>query len=182
MVVWRTLVYSSVSGQGYARCVARDDTTESHERWLRETFALARAARLAGNHPFGALLVLDGRVVLRAQNTVASDRNPTAHAETNLMAAALRSLAAEDLVRAVLYTSCEPCAMCAGTMYWGGIRTVVFGLSAFQLARLAGSDLLVPCRELFARGAHAVDVTGPLLADEAAAVHEHYWPPPARHT
>ncbi len=157
-------------------------TTALHERWLRETFELAAAARLAGNHPFGALLVLDGRVVLRAENTVNSDRDPTAHAETNLMAAALRALSPEEIGRAILYASCEPCAMCVGTLYWGGIRTVVFGLSAFQLAALAGSDFLVPCRELLARAAHAVDVTGPLLADEAAAVHERYWPRPTRHT
>lgn len=160
--------------------MALDHTAESHERWLRETFALARAARLAGNHPFGALLVLDSRVVLTAQNTVTSDRDPTAHAETNLMAAALRTLSPEEIGRAILYTSCEPCAMCVGTIYWGGIRTVVFGLSAFQLAALAGSDFLVPCRELFARATRAVDVTGPLLAEEAAAVHEQYWSGPAR--
>src|SRR5262245_8442615 len=98
--------------------------------FVKETVELARQARMAGNHPFGSLLVLDGKVRRRAGNTVATDRDPTAHAETNLIAAAVRELTADELRRSVLYTSCEPCAMCTGTIYWAGIRTVVFALSS----------------------------------------------------
>ena len=54
------------------------------EHFARRAIELARQARLAGNHPFGALLVLDGEPLLTAQNTVGSDADPTAHAETNL--------------------------------------------------------------------------------------------------
>ena len=68
---------------------------DSDERFARESIELARQARAAGNHPFGALLVLDGKVVLTAGNTVATDRDPTAHAETNLIAAALRQAGAK---------------------------------------------------------------------------------------
>ena len=56
-----------------------------HERFARQAIELARQARDAGNHPFGALLVHDGNVVASAQNTVHTDRDPTAHAETNLV-------------------------------------------------------------------------------------------------
>jgi tRNA(Arg) A34 adenosine deaminase TadA len=86
------------------------------EGFVRQAIELARQARLAGNHPFGSLLVLDGNVVLTAQNTVSTDRDPTAHAETNLVADAIRHLDQAQIRRAVLYTSCEPCAMCAGKM------------------------------------------------------------------
>ena len=148
----------------------------SDERFVREAIELARQARLGGNHPFGSLLVLDGAVILTATNTVNTDRDPTAHAETNLMAAAIRRLDPAELGRATLYTSCEPCAMCAGTMYWAGIRSVVYALSSEELAAFAGHDFLVPCRDLFARAANPVRVTGPVLVDEARDVHRGYWP------
>jgi tRNA(Arg) A34 adenosine deaminase TadA len=150
-----------------------------HEHFVRQAIELARQARRAGNHPFGALLVVDGEVALTAQNTVATDRDPTAHAETNLVSNAIRHLSPVQMRRAVLYTSCEPCAMCAGKMYWAGIRSLAYALPAEELAALAGRDFLVPCAELFARAADPVDVTGPLLLAEAREVHLGFWPPPA---
>lgn len=149
--------------------------TREDETFARQAIALSHEARQAGNHPFGSLLVLDDQVVLSATNTVTADRDPTAHAETNLVAEAIRRFSPEDLRRSVLYTSCEPCAMCTGTIFWAGIRSVVFALSSVELARLAGGDFLVPCRELFARAADSVDVVGPLLLDEAREAHLGYW-------
>ena len=147
----------------------------ANETLVRQTIELARQARAAGNHPFGALLTIDGAVVLTARNTVHTENDPTAHAETNLVADAIRMLTPEQIARGVLYTSCEPCAMCVGTMYWAGLRTIVYALSAEELATLAGGSFLVPCRDLFARAKDAVTVVGPMLVDEARAVHEGYW-------
>jgi tRNA(Arg) A34 adenosine deaminase TadA len=145
------------------------------ESLLRRAIALAGEARAAGNHPFGALLTIDGVVVLTARNTVHSNNDPTAHAETNLVADAIRTLTPEQIACGVLYSSCEPCAMCVGKMYWAGLRTIVYALPAEELATLAGGNFLVPCRDLFARAKDAVTVVGPLLVDEARAVHEGYW-------
>lgn len=145
------------------------------EQFLRKAIEMAKQARERGNHPFGALMVVDGREVLTAENTVNTERNPTAHAETNLVQKAIRELPPGKLARATLYTSCEPCAMCAGAIYWAGIRKVVFALSCVELARLAGGDFPFPCRELFSRARQAVEVTGPLLFEEAIKVHEGYW-------
>ena len=153
------------------------ESSDIHERFAKQAIELARQARLAGNHPFGALLVLDGDVVLSAQNTVWTDDDPTAHAETNLVAEAIRQLSPDQIRRSVLYTSCEPCAMCVGKMYWAGIRSVVYALSAEELAALAGHDFLMPCRELFARTVDPVRVTGPLLLNEAREVHAGFWTP-----
>ena len=150
-------------------------TTNPHEVFLLQTIELAREAREAGNHPFGALLVLDGKVVVTARNTVGTDRDPTAHAETNLVAAAIRQLSHDQIRRSVLYTSCEPCAMCVGKMYWAGIRSIVYALPAEELARLAGGDFLMPCRELLARAVEPVSIAGPLLVDEARDVHVGFW-------
>ena len=149
--------------------------TAADEALVRQVIALAREAREAGNHPFGSLLALDGIAVLTARNTVHTDRDPTAHAETNLLAEAIRQLTPEQIARSVLYASCEPCAMCVGKMYWAGIRTLVYALPASELAKLAGGSFLVPCRDLLTRARDRVAVVGPLLVDEARVVHEGYW-------
>jgi tRNA(Arg) A34 adenosine deaminase TadA len=148
-----------------------------HERFAREAIDLARQARLAGDHPFGALLVLDGHIVLTARNTVLTDRDPTAHAETNLVADAIRRLPLDRIRQSVLYASCEPCAMCVGKMYWAGIRSLVYALPSEELAALAGRNFLIPCRDLLARGGEAVLIAGPMLVAEAREVHVGYWPP-----
>jgi len=147
------------------------------ERFLKQAIELAREARAEGNHPFGSLLTIDDTVVLTAKNTLFTDRDPTAHAETNLVAEAIRRLSPDEIRRSVLYTSCEPCAMCAGKLYWAGIRSVVFALSSEQLGTIAGRNFLIPCTELFVRAAEKVTVTGPMLLSEAREVHIGYWPP-----
>lgn len=152
---------------------------DTHERLARRSIELARQARAAGNHPFGALLAIDGEIVLTAENTVQTDRDPTAHAESNLVALAIRQLSADQIRRSVLYTSCEPCAMCVGKMYWAGIRSLAYALPAEELAMLAGADFLVPCVELFGRAAERVTIVGPLLLNEAREVHLGFWSPPA---
>lgn len=152
-----------------------------HETFLRRALELARLARERGNHPFGALLVDEqGAVLLEAQNTVVTESDCTGHAETNLMREASRRLPAKTLARCTLYTSTEPCAMCAGAIYWGGVTRVVFGLSEHSLLGLTGDDpenptLQLPCREVFARGQQDVQVIGPLLEEEARAVHQGFW-------
>jgi tRNA(Arg) A34 adenosine deaminase TadA len=152
------------------------DLTDVDERIVRKAIELARQAREAGNHPFGALLALDATVLLTAQNTIATDRDPTAHAESNLVADAIRQLAPDQIRRSTLYSSCEPCAMCAGKMYWAGIRSIVYALPSEQLGALAARDFVVPCRELFSRCREAVQIVGPMLVDEAREVHLGFWP------
>ena len=81
---------------------------------------------------------------------------------------------------ATLYSSVEPCAMCAGAIYWWGISSVVCALSEERLLSLTGKHpenptLSLPCREVFASGQRKIDVVGPLLEDEATAPHKDFW-------
>jgi tRNA(Arg) A34 adenosine deaminase TadA len=151
------------------------------DRHLHAAIELAGRAREHGNHPFGALLTdEDGNVVLEAENTVRTDRDVTAHAETNLMRLASARFEPDFLERCTLYTSTEPCAMCAGAIYWGNVRCVVFALSQEEIRRISGGNpanmqLEITCREVFARGDHDVQVSGPHLLDEARAVHVGFW-------
>ncbi len=143
--------------------------------FMQQAIDLAWQARQEGNHPFGALLIVDDKVILTAKNSVNTDHDVTRHAELNLVSEASRLFPAEILGQASLYTSTEPCAMCAGAIFWAGIPRVIYGCSAQTLGELAGGAFVIPCRELFGRGAPLVEVIGPVLPDAAARVHENFW-------
>jgi tRNA(Arg) A34 adenosine deaminase TadA len=155
---------------------------ESDLKFLRRAIELAREARRDGRHPFGALIVNErGEIIIEARNNaVRPTGDPTQHAETVACSAAAKLLDEASLARCTLYTSTEPCAMCAGAIYWTGIGRVVFALSEKGLLRYTGSHaenptLDLPCREVFARGQKNIRVIGPLLEDEAGGVHEGFW-------
>ncbi|HXW00011.1 MAG TPA: nucleoside deaminase [Anaerolineae bacterium] len=154
---------------------------EIHLQHLRRAIEVARRARERGNHPFGAILVdEDNRVLLEAENTINSTRDCTAHAETNLMRQASQQFDRATLRQCTLYTSTEPCAMCAGAIHWGGVGRVVFALSEASLYDMIGSHfenetMQLPCREVFARSGRQVEVIGPLIEDEAKIVHTGFW-------
>ncbi len=150
--------------------------------FLRQAIELAREARSDGRHPFGALIVNErGETVVAARNNAVRPKgDPTQHAEMLACAQAAQLLSEEALARCTLYTSTEPCAMCAGAIYWIGIGRVVFALAETGLMRYTGSHdenptLDLPCREVFARGQKPIAVAGPLLEDEAGKVHEGFW-------
>ena len=145
-------------------------------------FEVAKRAREHGNRPFGAVLAgPDGQQLLEAENTQDTERRCTDHAESNLMRLASVQFDREYLARCTVYASCEPCPMCAGAIYWGNVRRVVFALDEATIGKYTGNDpehtLNLPCREVFGRGLHDVEVIGPALLEEAEVVHQGYWKP-----
>lgn len=148
---------------------------------LRQTFDLARAARARGDHPFAAILVgPDGAVLMEGMNSCGSTGDRTGHAERNLMSEASRHYDAGFLAQCTMVANAEPCAMCAGAAYWAGLGRVVYGLSERALKTLIGPHpenltLDLPCRLVLGAGQRTVEVIGPLLEDEAAAVHDGFW-------
>jgi tRNA(Arg) A34 adenosine deaminase TadA len=151
------------------------------ESFLRRTFDVAQRSMKNGNHPFGAILVDEkGDVLIETENGFMPARDGTAHAERLLATEACRSLGRDVLAKATLYSSAEPCAMCAGAIYWAGIGRVVYGLSEQRLRRITGNHpenptLDLPCRAVFASGQRPTEVVGPQLEDEAASVHDGVW-------
>jgi tRNA(Arg) A34 adenosine deaminase TadA len=154
---------------------------ESDVRHLTRAIELAALAREHGNHPFGSLLAdREENILLEAENTVVTTGDCTGHAELNLVREASARFAPEQLRALTLYTSTEPCAMCAGAIFWSGIGRVVFALSSQALGAIVPDEtgawtLAMSCREVFERGGRAVDVTGPLLEEEGRAVHDGFW-------
>jgi tRNA(Arg) A34 adenosine deaminase TadA len=140
---------------------------------MRHALTLARQARERGNQPFGAVLVgADGRVLAEGENTVASDRDITGHAETNLLREAYRTVDSETMATSTLYASGEPCPMCAGTIFWSGVGRVVFGVSGPRIRELSPAyqdapALRLSCREVLAAGTRSTEVIGPVLGEEA---------------
>lgn len=151
------------------------------ESFIRRSFELASAARARGDHPFGALLVgPDGEVLAEAMNTVGTTGDRTGHAERNLMTDVSVRFGVDVLSASTMYTSTEPCAMCAASVYWVGVRRVVFGLAGSALAAMTadGPDdesLSLPCDTVFAAGGRPTEVVGPVLPDEAVEPHEGFW-------
>ena len=146
-----------------------------HRVFLAEAVTLAARARAAGDHPFGAVLVRNGKVVASAGNRVNTDHSALHHAEFLVLEAANRSLDKQAMSECTLYASTEPCAMCCGALYWAGVRRVVYAFSASQLAELAGGSLLLPSRELLGHAREPVEIIGPVPSAEAAAVHDGFW-------
>ena len=155
--------------------------TLDHEALLRRAIGESRKAREAGNHPFASILVgPDGKVLMTQHNAYMPDHDMTGHAERVLMTRASTSLPPELLRECTIYTSAEPCAMCAGAIYWAGLRRVVYGLSEKALKEITGDHpenptLDLPCRTVFAAGQRQVEVIGPLLEEEAAQEHVGVW-------
>jgi tRNA(Arg) A34 adenosine deaminase TadA len=156
--------------------------TSQDEHFLRYAIELSRRVRDSGKHPFAALVVdAAGNIVAEAGNdSLPPDGDPTRHAELVAAALAARRLPPEELARATLYSSAEPCAMCAGAIYWCGIGRVVYALSEHALLGLTGDHpenptFSLPCREVFARGQRRIEVHGPWLEAEAAAPHAGFW-------
>lgn len=96
------------------------------EQWLQSAVDLATANVAAGGGPFGALIVREGAIVATGVNRVTRDLDPTAHAEVTAIRAACRALGAFALTGCTLYTSCEPCPMCAASALWARLDRVVF--------------------------------------------------------
>jgi tRNA(Arg) A34 adenosine deaminase TadA len=143
---------------------------------MRRAIALALQARERGDNPFGAVLVsAEGHVLAEGMNTEHSERDVTGHAETNLLREACRIHDAAALAGATLYASGEPCAMCAGTIFWSGVGRVVFGASAEQIyQRLAHHPddprLDLSCRDVLAHGSRPTEVVGPVMEEEELPV------------
>lgn len=110
-----------------------------HQAFLRQAVELARDNVEQGGGPFGALIVRHGAIIAASGNRVTSNLDPTAHAEIMAIRLACSTLADFQLADCILYTSCEPCPMCLGAIYWSRLKEVYFACNRFD-ATAAGFD------------------------------------------
>ncbi|VVE85573.1 nucleoside deaminase [Pandoraea sputorum] len=148
-------------------------------RHLRRSHEVSCRAVALGHHPFGAVLVgPDQETVLLEQCNI----DTVNHAEATLARVAATNFTAEFLWSCTLYTSVEPCCMCAGTVYWANIGRLVFGITEEVLLEQTGDHsenptMALPCRQVFASGQKAVHVIGPVpaIAELVTAAQREFW-------
>jgi len=152
--------------------------TSAHNDFIRRANTLAKQAVANGNLPFGALLVVDGKILLEAENTsIKPVYDVTRQAEINLISAACQKFGPKSDVfgKAIIYSSCEPDPMSSGAIYWSGVRTVVYSTSEAARKKHAGDSISDDCRVVLYSGTHEVKVIGPVLEEEGEQIHKSFW-------
>lgn len=144
---------------------------EQHKEYMRRAIALSIENVRRGGGPFGAVIVKDGKIVGEGTNRVTLDNDPTAHAEVSAIRAAAAQLGTFNLEGCVIYTSCEPCPMCLGAIYWARLDRIYFGSTRYDAAH-AGFDDEFLYRELALDVKDRHKVMTELLPDEARKAFE----------
>jgi len=139
-------------------------------RFMREAIEIAHLGVRAGQSPFGACVVRDGRVIARAHNTVLRDSDPSAHAEINAVRAAGAALGSHDLSGCIVYATGEPCPMCLGCCYWAHVPRIVFGSSLADSEAIGFGELPYAPAALLSGAARPLLVEGGVLRDECLGI------------
>ena len=110
------------------------------EELMRRAIVLSENSVRTGGGPFGAVVAKDGVIVAEASNSVTIDKDPTAHAEVNAIRMATRALHTFDLSGCEIYTSCEPCPMCLGAIYWAHLDRIYYANDRKDAAQIGFDD------------------------------------------
>lgn len=153
---------------------------------LKRVIQICFESREQGNHPFGCLLADAEGNILMEQGNAEADQNGdcTAHAETMLVRRASQKYSKEEMRNFTMYNCGDPCAMCAGAIYWSNLGRLVYIGRESELKKVTGDDIRnptldLPSRVVFSRGQKSIEVLGPFLElePELMKVHENYWKP-----
>ena len=142
-----------------------------HDSHVRRAIELAREAADRGDEPFGSVLVREDEVLVTESNRVVTDDDIRRHPELHLAYRACRELTPAERASTVMYTSTEPCPMCAGGMVQAGFDRVVYSVGGDEIAAFTGSNPAVRAAEILDG---VTDVVGPVLNDAGRRVHESY--------
>ncbi len=116
---------------------------DEHQAWMKRALDLATANARKGGGPFGAIIVKDGTVVAEGVNQVTATNDPTAHAEVQAIRHAAQKLGTYDLSGCIIYSSCEPCPMCLGAIYWARLDALYFGAGKDNAAAAGFDDAFI---------------------------------------
>ncbi len=116
---------------------------DDHTKFLKRALELAQDSIERGGGPFGAVVVKDGNVIAEGSNSVTLNQDPTAHAEVVAIRNACKSLNSFQLDGCILYSSCEPCPMCLGAIYWARPDKIFFASTRYDAAEIGFDDQLI---------------------------------------
>ena len=140
-----------------------------HESHVRRAIGLAREAADRGDRPFGSVLVREDEIVMAESNRVVTEDDIRQHPELHLAHRACRELTTAERAETVMYTSTEPCPMCAGGMRSAGLARVVYSVGGDEIGEFVGES--APVRSAAVLDS-VTEVVGPVLNEEGRAVHE----------
>ena len=138
---------------------------------MRRAIALSEQSVRNGGGPFGAVVARGGEIIAEASNSVTINHDPTAHAEVNAIRKAAQKLNTFDLSGCDIYTSCEPCPMCLGAIYWARLDRIYYGNNREDAARIGFDDDLI-YKEIALKPADRHKQMSILLPDEARKAFE----------
>ena len=142
--------------------------------FLRQAISLARLARERGGDPFGTVLAVDGVLAHQAYDRSFELSDPTFHPELAAISEHCRAAGRLSLAGYTLYSSAEPCSMCAGAIHWARISRVVFSVSQAMLQGLTGGRPKASAAAVLNSGRQRVEIVGPLLPEEGLSVFDGY--------
>lgn len=144
--------------------------SDEDERLLGTALRIALQSREEGGWPFGAVLVKGGVVVAEAQDRRLDLSDPTAHPELLLVRSFCQNMRIMSLRGYSLYSSVEPCPMCAGAIYWAGLSKLVYSVPQSELQKLTGGPPQLKCETVICRLGSWTEVRGPLLLESGLAI------------
>lgn len=146
----------------------------NHTHWMCHALTAARRGIAAGQSPFGCAIVSDNTLIAAGHNEVWLRTDPTAHAETVTLAHAAATLKSIDLSGCTLYTTCEPCPMCAAAIHWARIPTVVYGATIDDAAKAGFNELHLAAADVYRLGRSPVHLQSDVLRQECAGLFDEW--------
>jgi guanine deaminase len=146
----------------------------THADWLRLALAEARAGMARGQSPFGCVIVRDDQLIAAGHNEVWERTDPTAHAEIVTLRRAAQALRRIDLSGCILYSTCEPCPMCAAAIHWARIEAVYYGATIADARRGGFNELTLGIAPLYRDGGSPVRLHPGLLQADCVALFDEW--------
>ncbi|HTX80039.1 MAG TPA: nucleoside deaminase [Longilinea sp.] len=141
------------------------------EAMMRLAIEEAKLSKQEGNKGYGAVVVWGKRIIGKAHDTAATEKDPSLHAEVNAIRQAVHALGDANLSGAVLISTCEPCPMCSSLAVWSNLTAVVYGASIEKTAGLGKSRILVTAREIADKSPVALEIIDGVLENECISLY-----------
>ena len=148
---------------------------DRHNDYMRIALQLAESAVEKGNEPFGAILVKEGEVVAKSENSIVNMSDPTKHAELKLISDYTQLSKNIDLSEYTMYTSCEPCFMCSGATVWANLGTLVYSAGSRDLNEMINENLFDSSDIVYEYSHHKPVVIKNVLHDEGVEILRSYF-------
>ena len=142
---------------------------------MKKAIELSEKTVEAGNEPFGAVLVLNGEIVFTSENRINDKRDPTAHAEMELIRGFCEMSGVTDLREYTLYTNCEPCFMCSGAIAYAKVGRLVYAASHNDLEQILGKDGCECSKIVFDNSSFKPQMTAGVLKGDSVKVLKDYF-------